>query len=478
MTREPTSRRTWDLLVVGAGTAGLIGAQTAAGLGARVLVVESGGFGGDCLWTGCAPSKALLAAGAAAAGARRAARFGVHVDGVRIDGAEVMAAVRRAITTIEPVDSPDALRAAGVTVAVGTARFTGPRTAEIDGRPVRFRQALVATGSRPFIPRIPGLESVDVLTTETVWELGTLPARLAVVGAGASGCELAQAFARLGTEVALVESADRILPGEDPAASDVLLAALRADGVDVRTGATVDRVGEGRLVLADGTTVGFDRLLLTVGRRPRTEGLGLGAAGVDVDERGNVVVDATLTTTNPRIRAAGDVTGHPPYTHVAGVHGSLAATNAVLGLRRRVDLSAVPRVTYTSPEIAAVGEPTGALADDRRLVERPLRSADRSVTDQDDAGFSRLVVDSGHRVRGANVVGPRAGEALAELVLAVSQGLTTGDLAGAMHAYPTFADPQWNAAIRDVRRRLAGPAARRVLTVLALTRRAVLAVRR
>ncbi|SOC47699.1 Pyruvate/2-oxoglutarate dehydrogenase complex, dihydrolipoamide dehydrogenase (E3) component [Blastococcus aggregatus] len=475
MSAPALPRHRVDLLVVGAGTAGLVGAQVAAATGARVLLVERARFGGDCLWTGCVPSKALLAAAHAAADARAASRYGVHVGDVRVDGPAVLAAVRQAITTIEPVDSPEAVRASGAGTATGDVRFTGRDRAEVDGVPVRFRQALVCTGSAPDLPELPGLADVDPLTTDSLWDLPDLPARLAVLGGGTSGCELAQAFARLGVPVTLVEAADRLLPGEDPAASAVVADALRRDGVDVRTGGAPVRVTGGpqggTLHLSDGGTAGFTRLLVAVGRTPRTAGLGLDAADVAVDGRGCVVVDDALRTTNPRIWAAGDVTGHPAYTHVAGVHGNTAALNAVLGLRRRIDLSAVPRVTFTRPEVAAVGEPTADPGPDRQVHTQGLDHADRAIAEQATEGFTRLVVDGRHRVRGATVVGPRAGEALAELTLAVSRGLTTAHLTGAVHPYPTYADPQWNAAIADVRARLTGRSAMLAVTALRWVRR-------
>lgn len=436
MPDDAIGRRPWDLLVVGAGTAGLIGAQTAASLGARVLLVERARFGGDCLWTGCVPSKALLAAGHAAAEARAAERYGVHAGGIAVDTSAVLAHVRRAVAAIEPVDSPDAVRRSGARVTAGSVVFTGPTTAEIDGRPLRFRQALVATGSAPALPDVPGLADADPLTTDTFWDQSDLPGRLAVLGGGTSGCELAQAVVRLGVRVTVVEAGDRLLGAEDPDASAAVTEALTRDGAQVRTGSAARHVEAGRLVLADGHTVEFDRLLVATGRRPRTAGLGLDAAGVDVDERGAVVVDAGLRTTNPRIWAAGDVTGHPQLTHLAGVHGSLAAGNAVLGLRRTVDLSAVPRVTYTQPEVAAVGEGTWAVGPDRTLLTRRLRAADRAIAEQNTDGFSRLVVDGRHRLRGATVVGPRAGEALAELTLAVTRRLTTSDLTSSIHPIP------------------------------------------
>lgn len=476
MSSPELDRRRWDLLVVGAGAAGLTGAQVAAALGARVLLVERHRFGGDCLWTGCVPSKALLSAAHAAADARDAAKYGVHVADVRVDGPAVLATVREAISTIAPVDSPDAVSRSGAATASGEVRFTGPTSAEVDGVPVTFAQALVCTGSAPNLPEVAGLAGVDPLTTDSVWDLPDLPERLVVIGGGTSGCELSQAFARLGVAVTLVEAGDRLLPGEDPKASAIVTAALRRDGVDVRLGSTPVRVtGDptgGRVHLADGGTADFGRLLVAVGRKARTQGLGLDAAGVDVDDRGCVVVDDALRTTNPRIWAAGDVTGHPAYSHVAGVHGNLAAMNAVRGLRRKIDLSAVPRVTFTRPEVAAVGEPTADAGPDRSVQTQPLRRANRAIAEQSTDGFTRLVVDRRHRVRGATVVGPRAGEALAELTLAVSRGLTTSHLTGAMHPYPTYADPQWNAAIADFRSRMGSRSGKVALTALRLARRA------
>jgi pyruvate/2-oxoglutarate dehydrogenase complex dihydrolipoamide dehydrogenase (E3) component len=450
-----------DLLVIGGGTAGLVGARTAAQLGASVLLVERERTGGDCLWTGCVPSKALLAAASAAAGARSAARLGVHVDGVRVDVAGVMAHVKGAMATIAPVDSPATLAKAGVVVRTGSARFTGPDAVEIDGERVPFRHALIATGSDPAVPPVPGLEGA--LTSDTVWDLTELPGRLTVLGGGSIGCELGQAFARLGCTVTLVEMADRLLPNEDAGAAALVAGALRADGVDVRTGARVESADGGSVVLAGGERVEGDAVLVALGRSPDTSGLDPAAAGVRLTERGHVEVDASLRTTNPRVHAAGDVTGHPQFTHVAGVHGALAASNAVLGLRRRVDLRAVPRVTYTSPEVAAVGAPDGPVV---RVHDNA--DVDRAVADGGTAGFTRLVLDRRGRLVGATVVGPRAGEVLAELTLAVRKGLPATVVAGTIHPYPTYGDAPWNAALAETRARLS----RRSLSpVLALLRR-------
>ncbi len=481
MTTASTAAAPSDLLVIGGGTAGLVGARTAAGLGARVLLVERNRTGGDCLWTGCVPSKSLLAAASAAAGARNAGRFGVEVDGVRVDYARVMAHVRAAIDAIAPSDSRASLEAAGVHVLAGTARLTGPDTAEVEGRQVRFRQALLASGGTPAVPPIPGLDPAAVLTSDTVWHLEELPARLAVLGGGPIGCELAQAFARLGAEVTLVEGADRLLGKESPDAAALVTRSLRSDGVRVVLGQPVTKVAQhvkgGELLLADGDAVAFDQLLVAVGRRPRTADLGCAAAGVALADDGTVLVDAHLRTSHPRIWAAGDLTGHPQFTHTAGVHGSLAASNAILGLRRRVD-PVVPRVTFTSPEVAAVGVDPATPPAGCSLHRVEHADVDRAVAEGETAGFTDLVLDARGRLIGATVVSPRAGETLAELTLAIRHGMRASAVAGTTHAYPTFADAAWNASVATVRARLAGPVASRLTGATVRVRRTWLDLRR
>lgn len=466
----------WDLVVLGGGTAGIVAAKTAARLGARVLLVERDRTGGDCLWTGCVPSKALLAAADAAASVRTAARFGVHVSDVRVDFGATMDHVRGAIHHIAPVDSPEALEAAGVSVRRGNGRFVAEGVLDIDGETVHFTQAVIATGAAPAVPPIPGLADLDVLTSDTVWELSEAPRRLAVLGGGSIGCELGQGLARLGAEVTLVEGAPRILPREDADAAAVIHRRLEDEGLKIRVGQSVASITAsgptcGTLCLEDGSTVDFDRLLVAVGRRPRTSELGLDLVGVDLDERGFVVVDRRLRTTNPRIWAAGDLTGHPQFTHVAGVHGSLAASNAILGVRRAVETSAIPRVTYTHPEVAAVGVDTGSQRDGVRILTLGHDHVDRAVTEGHIDGLTRLAVDGKGRLLGATVVGPRAGETLGEISIAIRRGLRTRDLAGITHAYPTWNDGPWNTAIADVREQLARPATRRALQTLARSRR-------
>ncbi|MFD2024624.1 dihydrolipoyl dehydrogenase family protein [Promicromonospora aerolata] len=472
----------WDLLVVGGGTAGIVAAKTAARLGARVALVERDRTGGDCLWTGCVPSKALLAAAGRAAEARRAATLGVHVSGVETDFPGVMRHVRSTIAAIEPQDTPEALTAAGVHVIHGDAVFTGPTSVEVAGDRIDFHHALIATGGQPLVPPVPGLAEADPLTSDSVWNLESLPHRLVVMGGGSIGCELGQAFARLGSRVTLVEALPRLLPREDPDAAALVHGTLEHDGVEALAGtravAVRGRPGEaGELVVDDDSgerVLPYDALLVAVGRRPGTGGLGLDAAGVDLEPRGFVTVDPQLRTSSARIWAAGDVTPHPQFTHVAGVHGSLAASNAVLGVRRRVDFSAVPRVTFTDPEVAAVGAPTWAHdgGAEPRTVTRQHVDVDRAQAESRTGGFSRLTLGVRGRVLGGTVVGPRAGESLAEVTLAVRKGLTATDLAGTTHPYPTYGDGVWNAAISEVQSRLAAPTTRWLLTRLVALRRA------
>ena len=465
--------RPWDLLVVGGGTAGLVAAHTAAELGATALLVERDRTGGDCLWTGCVPSKSLLASAHAAAAARDARRLGVSVGDVQVDFPAVMRHVREAIAAIEPVDSPAALRAAGVAVAHGTLRFTGPRSAQVDGEPVAFTQAVVATGSAPLMPDVPGLRGADPLTSESVWDLEQLPQRLLVLGGGPVGCELGQAFARLGSRVVVIENGPRLLGREHPAAADLVRDALAAAGVDVRTGVSVVAVAAHTVGwtarLDSGADVGFDCVLVAVGRRPRTTDLALADAGVRLTESGHVAVDRRLRTTNPRIWAAGDVTGHPPYTHSAGVHATVAASNAVLGLRRTVDPRSIPRVTYTQPEVAAFGVSSDAPAVTPRRTDHG--DVDRAVASGATGGFTELTLNRRGKVVGATTVGPRAGEVLSEAVLAAQAGIPARRVAGIMHAYPTWSDGVWKGAIDQSRAELSGPVVRRGVRALAGVRR-------
>lgn len=477
-----------DLIVVGGGTAGLVAAVGAAGQGANVTLIERARTGGDCLWTGCVPSKALLAAASAAHTARHSGHLGVHADRVTVDLAEVMSHVRGAIRALEPHDSPDRLRAEGVEVLQGEARFVADDTVAVDGRRLRFRTAMVATGAAPVLPPIDGLADAAPLTTESVWDLEELPPRLVVLGGGPIGCELGQAFARLGAEVTIVEMEARLLPREEPEASEAIQAALVREGVDVRTGARATAVtpaGDGdhgwQLTLQRGDArpdeVGFDRILVAVGRRPRTTGLGLEDAGIEVDGRGSVVVDDLLRTTNRRVYAGGDVTALLPFTHVASAHGATVVQNALFGLRARVDHERIPWVTFTDPEVARVGlsvaEARERFGPGIRVRRAAHTEVDRAWAEARTDGFAQLVGDPKGRLVGATVVGPRAGETIGEVVAWRQQDAKLSAIArGSTHAFPTWSDDIAAASLKELHVTLARlrPAARAVLWARRLRR--------
>jgi pyruvate/2-oxoglutarate dehydrogenase complex dihydrolipoamide dehydrogenase (E3) component len=475
-----------DLAVLGGGTAALVAAKTAAGLGARVVLAESDRTGGECLWTGCVPSKALLAAARAAQTARDGARFGIAAREPLVDFPAVMEHVHAAIAAVEPHDSPEFLRQAGVRVLSGRARFTAPATLRVGDEVVAFRRAVIATGSEPAIPPTPGLAEAGPLTSDTVWGLDTMPKRLLVLGGGPIGCELGQAFARLGSEVTILEAAARLLPAEEAAAGELLTARLPGEGACVRTGATVTAAygtaGDLRVELRAGDgapeTITADQVLVATGRRPRTAGLGLETVSVRTGKNGHVAVDSRLRTTNHRIYAAGDVTGLPAFTHVAGVAGSVAASNAVLAPVRRLDLDRLPWVAFTDPEIAHTGL-TEAQARARHGASVRVRTLEHSAIDRpiiegDTAGFTHVVLDRRARVLGATIVAPRAGEMINEVTSISTRGGHLRDLASVIHPYPGWGDAVWHAAVAEWQdTTAAAPAARRgVVAARALSRAA------
>jgi len=466
----------YDLVVVGAGSAGLTAARTAGRLGARTLLIERDRMGGDCLWTGCVPSKALLHVAAEVHTARRVGRYGLSAPRGPADLVQAMGSVRRAIAAIEPHDSAGALAPLGVEVAHGPARFTGQRAVTVGGRRVRFRYAVIATGSAPALPPVPGLAEADPLTSDTVWELDSLPQRLVVLGGGAIGCELGQAFARLGSWVTIVEALERLLPQEEPAASGLIRQRLEAEGITVLTGFHAEKVEAGALHGPD-TVVPYDQLLVTTGRRANTDGLGLADAGVALGDRGHVRVDGLLRTTNPRIYAAGDATELSAFTHLAGVQAAFAVTHALLGVRRRIDFGAVPRVTFTDPEVARVGlteaEARQKYGNRARAQVLAHDRVDRAVTDDRTDGLTSLVIGPRGRIVGATVAAPRAGETIAHLAAAVRLGWTAARYAATVHPYPTYADGPWNAALADIYDRLASPRTRRITGALLGLRRRV-----
>lgn len=472
-----------DLAVLGGGTAGLVAALGAAGLGARVLLVEEQVTGGECLWTGCVPSKSLLAAANLAHRMRHADDLGLPPANPEVSLDAVMDHVRAAQRRLAEHDDPARLERHGVEVVHDRGRFTGPGELHVTGpdRVVRWRRALVATGSTPVVPNVPGLADADPLTSDTVWGLTSLPGRLLVVGGGPVGCELGQAFARLGSRVTLAEMAPGLLPGEDPEAGEMLVGRLAAEGVDVRLGkqlAAVEAQGAGhRATLVsdeDHEIVGVDRILVAGGRRPRSDGLGLDTLGVTTDDRGAVVTDERLATSGRGVFAAGDVTGAPPFTHLAAHQAGVVVGNALFGLRRRVSTT-IPRVTYTDPEVAGVGlsEAEARLRWGRRATVTTYDHAglDRAVCAGDPVGLAKVVADPRGRLVGATIVSSRAGETISEMVAWISQGGKLSELFGAVQPYPTVAEGPSRAVGEHLRRRWFRPRTRGVTRpVLALAR--------
>jgi pyruvate/2-oxoglutarate dehydrogenase complex dihydrolipoamide dehydrogenase (E3) component len=447
---EPAGR--YNLVVLGAGTAGLVTAAGAAGLGAKVALVENKLLGGDCLNVGCVPSKALLRAARAWADVRDAGQYGVRVPpGAAVAFPAVMERMRRLRAEISPHDSAGRFQSLGVDVFLGAGRFAGPDALEVGGRVLRFRRAVVATGARAAVPAIPGLAEAGFLTNETVFSLTDLPPRLAVIGAGPLGCELAQAFARFGSRVFLIGNQPQIMPREDADAAGVVASALRRDGVTLVLGARVTRVetaaAEKVLHLAGGqgpVEVRVDAILVGVGRAPNVEGLNLEGAGVQYDPRDGVHVNDRLQTTNKRIYAAGDVCSRYKFTHAADALARVAIQNALFLGRAKASALVIPWCTYTDPEVAHVGlsekEATVRGVEVQTLIE-PLREVDRAVLDGEAEGFVKVHLRQGtDRIVGATVVARHAGEMISELTLAVVGRLGLRTLARTIHPYPTQAE--------------------------------------
>ncbi|HEC10388.1 MAG TPA: oxidoreductase [Acidimicrobiales bacterium] len=465
----------YDLAVIGGGTAGLVAALVAAGIGGRTVLIEAERTGGDCLWTGCVPSKSLIAAAGVAHAVDHAAAMGLgEVQRGPVDLGEVMDRIGRVQARIEPHDSAERLRSEGVEVVPGRAVFTSDHEVAVDGRRIRFRKAVVATGSAPVVPPIPGLgpDGVTPLTTDSVWSLRRLPSRLVVVGGGAVGCELGQAFSRLGSEVTLVEMTPRLLGPFPAGAAEVLAEVFASEGVAVRTGVSVAKVepatggdsgdgGAGTAVLSDGGRVGFDRILIAAGRRPRTAGLGLEAAGVTLAPNGAVVVDDRLRTSSTNIYAAGDVTAELPLTPVAAIHGRHVGQHAMLGVGRPASLALLPRVVFTAPEVATVGEVTGEGDNALRRIRFNHSDLDRALAAHETWGFTEVVVDGEDRVLGATVVGARAGETIVPWRTAVEQGSKVTSMAVPL-AYPSWAEANAKVGELALRRKYDRPALRRL----------------
>lgn len=444
-----------DLCVIGAGAAGLSVASVAASLGVSVVLVEKGRMGGECLNVGCVPSKALIAAARRAATIRQAGAFGIGAGEPVIDAARVFQHVRETIAAIAPVDSASRYRAMGVTVIEAEARFTGAHTLLAGGRIVQARRFVIATGSRPAVPPIPGIESIPFLTNESLFDLSEIPGHLVVLGGGAIGVEMAQAFRRLGADVTMIEAGERLLAREDAEMAAAIDRFLRREGVAVKLGAAVERVEPqpgGFALVAGGERIEGTHLLVATGRRPVVEGLGLEEAGVKADASG-ILVDKGLKTTNRRIYAIGDCAGGAVaarFTHGANHQAGLVIRSALFRLPVRAGRAPMPRVLYADPELAAVGL-TEEEARERhgfiRILRFPFAANDRAEAEGETAGHVKAIVTPRGRILGCAILGPHAGELIMPWVLAMTRGLRVSDLAGLIYPYPTFSEVTKAAAV-------------------------------
>lgn len=473
----------YDIIVVGGGTAGLVTAAGSAGIGARVAVIERERLGGECLWNGCVPSKALIAAAGAATASRKSGRFGVHNDITRVDFSEVMQWVHDAQARIAPHDSPEQFRGLGVDVLEGVARFTGERTLNVDGRTLTARRIVIATGSAPAVPPIDGLADVPYLTNETVFSLERQPETLIVIGAGAIGLELAQAFARLGTTVHVVEASAELLPREDQEIASLLGERLASEGVRLHLGVKVTRVenaskhgdsvdaaGQPARVRVTGITesengrsetfeLEGDALLVAAGRKPRLESLDLSKGNVDAGKDG-VTVDNSLRTTAEGVWAAGDCVGPLRFTHVADYQARLVIRNAFFPFHGNADYSVVPWVTFTSPELAHVGITEGEARDrygeDFRVWRRPFAEVDRAITDGATQGMVKLLTTGRGKILGGHILGHGAGNMIGEITLAMKHGISATALGNTIHPYPTYPEAVKQAAEAYTKSRFTG----------------------
>lgn len=447
---NPTPSGKYNLVVIGAGTAGLVSAVGSAGLGAKVAIIERALMGGDCLNVGCVPSKGVIRAGRAAYDVGEALNFGVRLRGdVEVDFAAAMERMRRLRAKISPNDSVSRLQGLGIDVFIGQGRFSGPASIEVDGQRLSFDRAVIASGARATKPDIPGLAEAGFLTNETVFRMTECPDRLAVLGAGPIGCELAQAFMRLGSRTTLIARTAQIMPKEDRDAADIVQRQLEREGMTILTSASVleaRRDGAETVLIVDAPggslELRFDAVLVGVGRTPNLEGLGLEAAGVSY-ERSGITVDDTLRTTNPRVYAAGDVCSKYKFTHAADAMARIVITNAFFRPFRtgKVSNLVIPWSTYTDPEIARVGmslDEATAAGLSAGVITHELADNDRAILDGDEAGFARVVYDKkSGRIVGGTIVARHAGEMIGELTLAIATKQKVSVLSTTIHPYPT-----------------------------------------
>jgi pyruvate/2-oxoglutarate dehydrogenase complex dihydrolipoamide dehydrogenase (E3) component len=465
-----------DICVIGAGAGGLSVAAAAAAFGVPVALIERGRMGGECLNVGCVPSKALLAAARHAAAHAQSPAFGVTYGAPTIDFAAVRAHVRDVIGTIAPNDSTERFTGLGVRVIAGTAQFKDAATVAVgDQFEIKARRFVIATGSAPAIPSIAGLAATPYFTNETIFDLAECPAHLVVIGAGAVGLELAQAFRRLGAAVTVLEAATP-LGKEDPECAAVVLDRLVREGVAIRAGVTVRRVAgaHGKVQVVLGATGGAEEtiegshLMIAAGRTPNLAGLGLDRAGIKCDPRG-LILDRRLRTTNKRVYAIGDAAGARHFTHVANYHAGLVVRHALFRLPVRASTDALPRVTFTDPELAHVGASEAevrARSDRLQVLRWPYHENDRAQAERTTEGHIKVITSRNGRILGATIVGHNAGELISAWSLAVGQRLNIRAMATTVLAYPTLAEIGKRAAITRYTAGLTSPVVRRMIAWL------------
>ena len=461
---EPASR--YNLVVIGAGTAGLVTAAGAAGLGAKVALVERRLLGGDCLNVGCVPSKCIIRSSRVVADLREADQFGVRVPkGMEVDFPAVMERMRRLRARISAHDSARRFKDLGVDVFLGEGKFSGPDSLEVDGKTLRFKKAVIATGTRPVHPSIEGISETGFLTNETVFSLTERPRRLAVIGGGPIGCELAQAFRRLGSEVILFHNASHILNREDSDAADILQQSFVRDGIRLILNCKTKRVEKkngSKVIHIDcggkEDEIAVDEILAGAGRAPNVEGLNLEAVGVKYDKREGVEANEYLQTTNPKIYAAGDICLKYKFTHTADATARMVIQNALFLGRKKQSVLTIPWCTYTDPEIAHVGMYERDAQEKGIAVTtfiRPLNDVDRAIADGEEEGFVKIHVRKGtDEILGATIVARHAGEMISEITLAIVGHLGLGTLSKVIHPYPTQAEAIKQAADAYNRTRL------------------------
>ncbi len=447
---DPNGR--YNLVVIGGGTAGLVSAMGARGMGAKVALIERDLLGGDCLNVGCVPSKALISAARIAATVRDAAGFGVNVPtGTAVDFSAVMERMRRLRAGISPHDSAARFRDSGIDVFIGDGKFVDARTIEVDGKALKFKKAVIATGARAAALPIPGLQDVEPLTNESVFSLTELPRHMIVIGGGPIGTEMAQAFARFGARVTQIEKGDHILPREDSDAARIVQDSLRRDGVQFLLRATVqkmERRGNEKVVTVDvdgkPSQITGDQILVGIGRTPNVDGMGLEAAGVKFDSRLGIDVNDRLQTSNPNVFAAGDVASRFKFTHAADFMARIVIGNALFMGRSKASGLTVPWATYTSPELAHVGlQPSEAKQQGIEIdtYTQPMSGVDRAILEGETEGFVRVHVRKGSdKIVGATIVATNAGDLIGELSLAMTNRLGLKKIGSAIHPYPTQAE--------------------------------------